>query len=59
MSFCSAVRCTGWPTPCCVSPRLPAKDWNPSPAGLSLAERKEIRVGLERGDSLSGIAVVR
>ncbi|MBA2608656.1 MAG: IS30 family transposase [Actinobacteria bacterium] len=30
--------------------------WNPSPARLSLAEREEIRVGLERDDSFTAIA---
>jgi IS30 family transposase len=30
--------------------------WNPSPARLSIAEREEIRVGLERGESFSVIA---
>jgi IS30 family transposase len=39
-------------------PASPAKDWNPSPARLSLAEREEVRVGLERGDSLRRIAEV-
>src|SRR3954447_17027589 len=29
--------------------------WNPSPARLSLDEREEIRVGLERGDTLTAI----
>jgi IS30 family transposase len=30
--------------------------WNPSPARLSLHKREEIRVGLERGDTLTAIA---
>src|SRR6266508_2539600 len=30
--------------------------WNPSPARMSLHEREEIRVGLERGDTLTAIA---
>jgi transposase, IS30 family len=30
--------------------------WNPSPARLSISDREEIRVGIERGDSLRAIA---
>jgi hypothetical protein len=32
------------------------KEWNPSPARLSMAEREEIRVGIERGERFSAIA---
>ena len=32
--------------------------WNPSPARLSLAEREEIRVGLEHDDTFTAIAAV-
>jgi transposase len=35
-------------------PRPPSPTaWNPSPARLSLHEREEIRVALERGDTLT------
>jgi IS30 family transposase len=38
-------------------PRPPSLTaWNPSPARLSLREREEIRVGLERGDPFTAIA---
>src|SRR5215211_7731679 len=38
-------------------PRLPRPTaWNPSSARLSLDDREEIRVGLERGDTFTAIA---
>src|SRR5947209_15934047 len=38
-------------------PRRPSPGaWNPSPTRLSLDEREEIRVGLERDDSFTSIA---
>ncbi len=36
---------------------LAASEWNPSPARLSMTEREEIRVGLERGDTFTAIAL--
>ena len=39
-----------------VREKRPATDWNPSPARLSLADREEIRAGLERGDTFTAIA---
>ncbi len=40
-------------------PRPPSPtSWNPSPARLSLDEREEIRVGLERGDTFTEIAAM-
>jgi IS30 family transposase len=32
------------------------KEWNPSPARLSMSDREEIRGGLERGESFTAIA---
>ncbi|HEV2070234.1 MAG TPA: IS30 family transposase [Acidimicrobiales bacterium] len=37
-------------------PPCAATDWNPSPARLSMKEREEIRAGLERGQTFTGIA---
>ena len=34
----------------------PPKEWDPSPARLSMSEREEIRSGLERGESFTSIA---
>ena len=38
------------------APRPSTTAWNPSPARLSLREREEIWVGLERGDTLTALA---
>ena len=41
-----------------VRPPLPpgVRDWNPSPARLSVEEREEIRAGIERRESFTSIA---
>jgi transposase, IS30 family len=37
--------------------RVAPRPWNPSPTRLSMTDREEIRVGLERGDTFTTIAV--